>query len=140
MSEMIYKKSPNQDNFTVHREKVEQPFLYIKWESVDIAKANLSPLAFCLWLYLARHRDGTRWIFSMPAFCTWAGCSRPTGIKAKKELLDPDVEYLVPTEGKKNCFDFYECPEKLKKNEKETDTITIHKISGNSPEEDGFSF
>lgn len=84
MSEMIYKKSPNQDNFTVHRETVEQPFLYIKWESVDIAKANLSPLAFCLWLYLARHRDGTRWIFSMPAFCTWAGCSRPTGIKAKK--------------------------------------------------------
>lgn len=48
MSEMIYKRATNQETFKINREKVEQPFLYIKWESVNVAKANLGPVAFIL--------------------------------------------------------------------------------------------
>lgn len=143
MAETIIKRSPNQEQNIIHREKVETPFLYIKWESVDVAKANLSPIAFCLWLYLARHKDGTKWLFSMPIFCQWAGCSINTGRKAKKELLDPEVGYLVQVPGKKTEFDFYEYPEQLKKmmqEEKQPMEINIHRESGNSPVADGFKF
>ena len=68
----------------------------------------------CLWLYLTRHTDGMKWIFSMDQFCKWCGCSLPTGRKAKQELLNPELGYLVPVKGKKNDYDFYEYPEQLK--------------------------
>lgn len=141
--ETIVKRSPNQEQNEIHREKVEIPFLYIKWESVEVAKANLNPVAFCLWLYLARHRDGTKWIFSLPVFCRWCGCSENTGRKAKKELLDPDLGYLVPVKGKKTEFDFYEYPEILKQKiqeEKQNMQINIHKESADAPSKDDFTF
>ena len=142
VSETITKRFPNQEANIIHREKVTVPFLYVKWESVEVAKANLKPIAFCLWLYLTRHADGMKWIFSMDQFCKWCGCSLPTGRKAKQELLNPELGYLVPVKGKKNDYDFYEYPEQLKqlmKEENET-IVTIHKESGDSPEADGFKF
>lgn len=141
--ETIVKRSPNQEQNEIHREKVEIPFLYIKWESVEAAKANLNPVAFCLWLYLARHKDGTKWIFSMEDFCKWCGCSLPTGRKAKRELLDPELKYLVPVKGTTRNFDFYEYPEILKQRKAEDQQeqeVTIHRDGGDSPAEDGFTF
>ena len=140
MSEMIYKRATNQETFKINREKVEQPFLYVKWESVNVAKANLGPVAFILWLYLARHKDGTKWVFSMKSFCEWAGVSYSTGARAKKELLSKDTGYLVPIEGKKSEFNFYEYPEQLRTIAQEENIIQIHKTSGDSPEADGFTF
>lgn len=141
--ETIIKRSPNQEQNEIHREKVEIPFLYIKWESVEVAKANLNSVAFCLWLYLARHKDGTKWIFSMEHFCKWCGCSLPTGRKAKKELLDPELGYLVPVKGTTRNFDFYEYPEILKQRrveDQQEQEVTIHRDGGDSPAEDGFTF
>lgn len=141
--ETIVKRSPNQEQNEIHREKVEIPFLYIKWESVEVAKANLNPVAFCLWLYLARHKDGTKWIFSMEHFCKWCGCSLPTGRKAKKELLDPELGYLVPVKGTTRNFDFYEYPEILKQRraeDQQEQEVIIHRDGGDSPAEDGFTF
>ena len=115
----IRKRFPNQEQNEIHREKVEIPFLYIKWESVEAAKANLNPVAFCLWLYLARHKDGTKWI------------------------LDPELGYLVPVKGTTRDFDFYEYPEILKQKrieDHQEQKVTIHKESGDSPAKDGFIF
>lgn len=143
MAETIIKRAPNQDQDEIHREKVAPPFLYIKLESIDVAKANLSPVAFCLWLYLARHKDGTKWLFSMEHFCKWCGCSLPTGRKAKKELLDPELSYLVSVKGTTRNFDFYEYPEILKqrmKEDKQEVEVTIHRECESLPGEDSFKF
>lgn len=139
----IRKRFPNQEQNEIHREKVEIPFLYIKWESVEVAKANLNPVAFCLWLYLARHKDGTKWIFSMEDFCKWCGCSLPTGRKAKRELLDPELGYLVPVKGTARDFDFYEYPEVLKQRrieDKQEQKITVHRDGGDVPTNKNFTF
>lgn len=141
--ETIVKRFPNQEQNEIHREKVEIPFLYIKWESVEVAKANLNPVAFCLWLYLARHRDGTKWIFSMEDFCKWCGCSLPTGRKAKRELLDPELKYLVPVKGTTRDFDFYEYPEILKQKQvedKQEQKVTVHRDGGDTPANENFVF
>lgn len=139
----IRKRFPNQEQSEIHREKVEIPFLYIKWESVEVAKANLNPVAFCLWLYLARHKDGTKWIFSMEDFCKWCGCSLPTGRKAKRELLDPELKYLVPVKGTTRDFDFYEYPEILKQKQvedKQEQKVTVHRDGGDTPANENFVF
>lgn len=129
MSDYITNRLPSQEMDTIHREKVKILFLYVKWESVSVAKANLKPTAFCLWLYLTRHADGMKWLFSLQDFCNWCGCSLNTGRSAKKELLNPELGYLVPVEGKKNDFDFYEYPERLKvlMKEENSSTVTVHR-------------
>lgn len=76
----------------------------------------------------------------MKSFCEWAGVSYSTGARAKKELLNKDTGYLVPIEGKKSEFNFYEYPEQLRAIAQEENIIQIHKTSGDSPEADGFTF
>lgn len=45
MSDYITNRLPSQEMDVIHREKVKVPFLYVKWESVSVAKANLKPTA-----------------------------------------------------------------------------------------------
>ena len=74
--------------------------------------ASLPQTAFKLWIYMDKNLSNYQFALSCADFCAWANVSSKTYKNAVKELIEQD--YLIPIEGKKNNYTFYEDPAKAK--------------------------
>lgn len=74
--------------------------------------ASLPQTAFKLWIYMDKNLSNYQFALSSADFCAWANVSSKTYRNAVKELIE--LDYLVPIDGKKENYTFYEDPVKAK--------------------------
>lgn len=108
--------SPNQKVIHIHRDmpdkdKKEGNFLLIKKANWYAANKDLEPYGLQLYLYIAGNKDGFDLALSQEAAKQEAGITKTTFHKYVNVLIEKG--YLVPKQG--NIFDFYEIPQKKKK-------------------------
>lgn len=102
---------PNQIVVTVDKEKVDKahPYSCINLEASNYAAIHCNTVgSFKLWYYMASNQDLYEFALSRAAFCAWSGLSKDAYLAAVKKLKDQG--FLVPVEGCKNKYIFYELP------------------------------
>ena len=104
---------PNQRKVIIHREKCERDFLQIKKENWFAANKDLEPYGLQVYLYLAGNKDGFNLELSQEAAEREAGIKKTSFHKYVNLMIEKG--YLVQRGEGSNLYDFYEKPQKQKK-------------------------
>lgn len=98
----------NQRVILVKKEKADKkhPYSIINEEAMKNAAMLLNGNEFKIWTYIAKNQDGYRFALSRAAICNWMNISSSTYTRGIKTLID--LKFLVPKEGEKNVYYFYE--------------------------------
>ncbi len=110
-----FKSNPNQNFYEKSpiakfnsQDKENTVFATINCNAMGLAMNDLTPAQFQVWCYLAKNQPGCTLAISPAHANQWGGISKDTFQKAIRVLKEK--KYLIPKEGTKNHFIFYEIP------------------------------
>lgn len=100
---------PNQKGVIVNKAPADKNNLYTinNLSAIDEAAFSLQEKgSFKLYIYLAKNQNNYKFALSSSHFMEWSGLSKQAYDTAVKELIAKG--YLVPIDGKKQWYNFYE--------------------------------
>lgn len=115
---------PNQRQITIHKEPTNKANLYTanNLAALDEAAKRLQTKGgFKLYMYLAKNQDKYNFYLSSSDFMLWSGIGSTAYTSAFNELVDHG--YMIPKEGSKTVYTFFDKAQKEDPKEKMNNII-----------------